>query len=147
MSKSESGGMLFLTGGRGDLSGELLIVASFYLSNYWRTKYTKKEKNLKYGGKMPIWVLKIQIWIFGGKNENLFLPYNWGSFELFGVLRWWDNFKNSKTFGIGPQIVALANFKFQAGKWNNHNLGSIANFIEFLKFSLHLNIPKSSKLP
>ena len=60
MSKSKSGGIL-LTGGRGDLSGELLLVASFYLSNYLRTKYTKKEKNLKYGAKMPIWVLKIQI--------------------------------------------------------------------------------------
>ena len=85
MSKS-SQAKIFLAGGSGDIY-EQLCLALFAFSYFDKMKLGGSGNSLKFGTFHLLWVLKIQIQILGGKNENQSLPYNIGSFELFGMFR------------------------------------------------------------
>ena len=133
MSKSKSGGML-LAGGKRDLSGEFSFIGISLFEQLWKDKIYNEGKNwnmqttLKIARKMLIWEPKFR------KNESQSLSYNWGNFKL-ELQKLNDIYDWSTNCG---HFTLLSKFKFLAGKWDIHNLGSIANFIEFLK-SLHLN--------
>ena len=74
MSKS-SQAKIFLVGGSGDICEQLCLVTLFAFSYFDKMKLGGSGNSLKFGTFHLLWVLKIQIQILGGKNENQSLPF------------------------------------------------------------------------
>ena len=74
MSKS-SQAKIFLAGGSGDIYEQLCLVTLFAFSYFDKMKLGGSGNSLKFGTFHLLWVLKIQIQILGGKNENQSLPF------------------------------------------------------------------------